>query len=119
MKITVVGIGYVGIANALILSKLNEVKCFDIDSKKVDLINNKEIPILDKDASHFIENKNLNIKGVSSKKEAYKDAELVIISTPTNYDENKDFFDTSSIEGVLEDAIKINSTLWLIKFFTS
>ena len=116
MKITVVGIGYVGIANALILSKLNEVKCFDIDSKKVDLINNKEIPILDKDASHFIENKNLNIKGVSSKKEAYKDAELVIISTPTNYDENKDFFDTSSIEGVLEDAIKINSNaIFLIK----
>ncbi|WP_240377970.1 nucleotide sugar dehydrogenase [Bacillus piscicola] len=108
MKITVAGSGYVGLSNAILLAQHNEVVAFDISQEKVDRINNRKSPITDKEIEDFLMSKQLNLMATTDKREAFQEAEYVVISTPTNYDPAKDYFDTSSVEAVIADVIAIN-----------
>lgn len=108
MRIAVAGTGYVGLSMAILLSQHNEVKAVDIIQDKVDLINNKKSPIVDKEIEEYLATKELNLVATVDGASAYKEAELVIISTPTNYDPNKNYFDTSSVESVIEQVIAVN-----------
>ncbi len=108
MKIAVVGIGYVGLSNAVLLSQKNEVIAFDVNLEKVIQLNNRVSPIKDNDIEDYLSNKNLNLKATSNKKEAYNNADFVIIATPTDYDTETNYFNTSSIEEVIKDIIDIN-----------
>ena len=109
MKIAVAGTGYVGLSNAVLLSQNNEVWAVDIIEEKVEMINNKKSPIVDKEISEFLANKNLNLHATTDAKKAYTDADYIIISTPTNYDPVKNYFDTSSVEVVLKLIKQYNS----------
>jgi nucleotide sugar dehydrogenase len=109
MKITVVGTGYVGLSNALLLSQYNEVIALDIIKEKIDMINNKESPIQDNEIIQYLKEKTLDLRATLDKVEAYKRAELVIVATPTDYNPDNDYFNTSSIEEVIKDVIKINN----------
>lgn len=102
MKIAVAGTGYVGLSNAILLAQNNEVKAVDIVQAKVDLINSKKSPIVDKEIEEYLSTKKLDLTATTDAKAAYTDADFVVISTPTNYDPDKNFFDTSSIEAVLD-----------------
>lgn len=115
MKITVVGTGYVGLSNAMLFSKQHEIVALDIDEKKVNLLNNKISPIQDDlIQKYLLEAK--NFKATLSKDEAFNNAELIIIATPTNYDEEKNFFDTTSIESVLDELFRLKcKSIILIK----
>ena len=108
MKLAVAGTGYVGLSNAVLLAQHHEVVALDIIEEKVDLINNKKSPIVDKEIEEFLATKELNLKATIDPKEAFTDAEFVIISTPTNYDPEQDYFDTSSVETVIEQVLSIN-----------
>jgi len=108
LKITVVGAGYVGLSLAVLLSQKNEVKVLDIIKEKVDLINNKKAPIVDKEIEDFLANKELNLTATTDAYDAYKDSEYVIIATPTDYDPEKNYFNTSSIENVISTLLPIN-----------
>ncbi|MCT3385400.1 nucleotide sugar dehydrogenase [Lactobacillus johnsonii] len=101
-KIAVAGTGYVGLSLATLLSQHNEVTAVDIVPEKVDLINNHKSPIVDKEIEDFLANKDLNLKATTDAESAYKDADFVIIATPTNYDSEKNFFDTSAVEAVIK-----------------
>ena len=114
MKIAVVGIGYVGLANAVILSQANEVVMVDISKERVDLINNKKSPIKDKEIEEYLASKKLNISATIDGKNAYFDADFVIIATPTNYNPDTNKFDTSSVEKVIDEVIKTNKNSWII-----
>ncbi|WP_440557148.1 nucleotide sugar dehydrogenase [Treponema succinifaciens] len=109
MKIAVAGTGYVGLSNAILLSQHNEVFATDIIQAKVDLINSKKSPIVDKEIEEYLANKKLNLTATTDAKLAYNDADFIIISTPTNYDPEKNYFDTSSVEAVLKLVKEINS----------
>ena len=104
-KITVVGTGYVGLSNAILFAQQNEVKALEVVEEKVNLINQKKSPIVDKEIEEYLANKELNLIATTDKEVAYKDAEYVVIATPTNYDEKKNFFNTSSVESVIEDVL--------------
>ncbi|MBQ6714448.1 MAG: nucleotide sugar dehydrogenase [Clostridia bacterium] len=108
MKITVVGTGYVGLSMAILLAQNNQVTAVDIVPEKVEMINNKISPIADKEIEEYLANRKLNLIATTDGKSAYKNAEFVIISTPTNYDSNKNYFDTSSVESVIRQVIEIN-----------
>lgn len=108
MKIAVAGTGYVGLSNAILLSQHNEVFATDIIQAKVDLINSKKSPIVDKEIEEYLANKKLNLTATTDAKLAYNDADFIIISTPTNYDPEKNYFDTSSVEAVLKLVKEIN-----------
>lgn len=108
MKIAVAGTGYVGLSNAILLSQHNEVFATDIIQAKVDLINSKKSPIVDKEIEEYLANKNLNLTATTDAKLAYNNADFIIISTPTNYDPEKNYFDTSSVEAVLKLVKEIN-----------
>ena len=108
-KIAVVGMGYVGLSNAILLSQNHEVVIHDIDPKKIEKLNNKVSPIKDKEIQDFLENKELNLIAKIDKDSVYKDAHYTLIAVPTDYDETKDYFDTSLVEKVIEDALEINS----------
>ena len=101
MKILVLGLGYVGTANAVLLSQQNEVICYDLNADRIKLINDKKSPIEDKQASEYLSQKNLNLKGVS-KFPSQDDFDFVIIATPTNYDPDTNYFDTSTVESCIE-----------------
>lgn len=104
-KITVVGTGYVGLSNAILFAQHNEVRALEVVEEKVNLINQKKSPIADKEIEEYLANKDLNLIATTDKEVAYKDAEFVVIATPTNYDEKKNFFNTSSVESVIEDVL--------------
>ena len=108
MKIAVAGTGYVGLSIATLLAQYNEVVAVDIVPEKVELINNKKSPIQDDYIEEYLANKELNLKATLDATEAYKDAEFVVIATPTNYDSKKNFFDTSAVEAVIKLVMEIN-----------
>ncbi|MCI6481506.1 nucleotide sugar dehydrogenase [Treponema porcinum] len=108
MNIAVAGTGYVGLSNSILLSQHNKVYAVDIVQEKVDLINSKKSPIIDKEISEYLAEKPLNLEATTDSEKAYKNADFVIISTPTNYDETKNFFDTSSVEAVIDLVQKYN-----------
>ena len=113
MKILVLGLGYVGTANAVLLSQQNEVICYDLNADRINLINDKKSPIEDKLASEFLSQKNLNIKGVSEFP-SQNDFDFVIIATPTNYDPDTNYFDTSTVESCIESLNSQNSKATII-----
>jgi len=114
MKITIVGTGYVGLANAVLLAQNHEVVALDIDAARVLQINNKISPLEDSEIKDFLKNKNLNLSATTIKKDAYIDANYVIIATPTNYDIDTNYFNTTSVEKVVGDVISINNKAIII-----
>ena len=108
MKITVAGTGYVGLSNAILLAQHNEVIALDIIQEKVDLINGKKSPIVDQEIEEYLATKELNLVATTDVFTAYKDADYVIISTPTNYDPELNYFNTRSVEAVIANVLSIN-----------
>lgn len=105
MKITVIGLGYVGLANAILLAQHNEVTAVDIIPEKIELINNRKSPIVDKEIEEYLFAKVQNLLATTDYEAALKDASYVVIATPTNYDPEKNFFDTSSVENAIEKVL--------------
>lgn len=108
MKITIAGTGYVGLSNAILLAQYNEVIALDIIKEKVDMINNKQSPIADPEIEEYLATKDLNLTATTDNFEAFKDADYVIISTPTNYDPEKNYFNTRTVEAVIANVLSIN-----------
>ncbi|MGI9340974.1 MAG: nucleotide sugar dehydrogenase [Psychrobacter sp.] len=114
MKIAVVGTGYVGLSNAMLLAQHHDVIAVDIVAEKVELLNNKQSPIEDKDIEHFLANKKLNFSATLDAKQAYEDADFIIIATPTDYDPKTNYFNTSSVETVIEQILTVNQNALII-----
>lgn len=108
MKIAVAGIGYVGLSMAVLLSQHHTVTAVDVVSKKVDMLNNRQSPIADPDIAEYFQTKKLNLTATTDGKAAYKEADFVIICTPTDYDPDKNYFDTSSVERVIQQVLEVN-----------
>lgn len=107
MNITVVGMGYVGLSNAILLAQHNQVKALEVVEEKVELINSKKSPIVDKEIEEYLANKEINLQATSDKKIAYShNPEYVVVAAPTNYDDKNNYFDTSLVEIVIEDVLK-------------
>ena len=114
MKITVAGAGYVGLSNAVLLAQHNEVIAVDVIGEKVDMINNRKSPIIDAEIEDFLANKELNLTATTDNYTAYKDANYVIIATPTNYDPDKNYFNTRTVEAVIANVLSINPDATMI-----
>ncbi|BEP30362.1 nucleotide sugar dehydrogenase [Helicovermis profundi] len=108
MKITIAGTGYVGLSNAVLLAQHNEVIALDIIQEKVDMINDRKSPIVDKEIEEYLATKELNLRATTDNYLGFKDAEYVIISTPTNYDAEKNYFNTRTVEAVIANVLSIN-----------
>lgn len=109
MKIAIAGAGYVGLSNAVLLAQNNEVIAFDIVQEKVDMINNRKSPIIDPELEEYLADKELNLTATTDPCKAFKDAEYVIIATPTNYDPDKNYFNTQAVEDVIAGVLSINT----------
>lgn len=114
MKITVAGIGYVGLSNAILLAQHNEVIALDIIQNKVDMINNRKSPIIDSEVEEYLKTKELDLTATTDAFKAYDGAEYVIVSTPTNYDPEKNYFNTRSVEAVIANVLSINPEATII-----
>lgn len=114
MRIAVAGTGYVGLSNAILLSQKNEVYAVDIIQEKVDLINQKKSPIVDEEIEEYLCTKKLKLLATTNAELAYKSAELVIIATPTDYDSDKKYFNTSSVEAVIENVLQVNPAAFIL-----
>lgn len=108
MKIAVAGVGYVGLSLAVLLAQHNEVYAVSTTKAKVDMINSGKSPIVDREIEHFLAKRDLCLTATTDKEAAYRDAEFVVVATPTNYDENLNYFDTSAVEDVIETVLKVN-----------
>ena len=108
LRIAVSGLGYVGLSNAVLLAQHNEVVALDIVREKVDMVNSRKSPIRDAEIEEYLANKVLNLMATTNASLAYKEADIVVIATPTNYDPDKNYFDTSSVEKVISDVLAIN-----------
>ncbi|SHJ79301.1 UDPglucose 6-dehydrogenase [Dethiosulfatibacter aminovorans DSM 17477] len=108
MNITIAGTGYVGLSNAILLAQKNEVIACDIIQEKVDMINNRKSPIIDKEIEEYLSKGELNLKATTDNYIAYKDADYVVISTPTNYDPDRNYFNTRTVEAVIANVLSIN-----------
>lgn len=114
MKISVIGTGYVGLSIAVLLSQFNDVIAYDINEDKINKINNKVSPIIDEEIQEFLSNKNLKLVATTNKNEVYEGAEIIVVATPTNYDPDKNYFDTSTVEATVEDVIKYSPNATII-----
>ena len=114
MKIAVAGVGYVGLSNAVLLSQYNHVVAFDISEERVDMVNRRISPIVDDEIEKYLKEKELDIVATTNAEEAFSDAEFVIVSTPTDYDPNKSYFDTSSVESVIETVLTVNPSATVV-----
>lgn len=114
MKISVVGTGYVGLSNAVLLAQYHTVYAVDIVKEKVDLINKKESPIVDTEIEYYLKNKELDLIATTEWESVYKKSDVIIIATPTDYDINKNYFDTSSVEFVIKCVLSVNSNAFMV-----
>ena len=114
MKIAIAGLGYVGLSNAVLLAQHNTVVAVDIDQTRVDLVNNRKSPIVDPDIADFLKNRDLNLTATTDAAAAFGDADYIIVATPTNYDADTNYFDTSSVESVVALALKSSSTAHVV-----